>query len=195
MYAYNEITPKKFIVVEGEPYEVLDARIFRMQQRKPVNQTRLRNLVTGKVTEYTFHQQDKIDEADLKKRNAKYLYTNRGEWWFCEPDDPSKRFTLPSESVGEGGKFLKGNSLVELLVFTSPEDEDEKGKIIGVKLPIKVELKVVEAPPGVKGDTAKGGLKQVKLETGATINAPLFVNEGEMIRVNTETGEYVERVN
>ena len=80
MLNYNEILSKKFIVLDGQPYEVLDAHIFRMQQRKPVNQTKLKNLITGKVTDYTFHQQDKVSEADLQKKEAKYLYNNRGEW-------------------------------------------------------------------------------------------------------------------
>lgn len=185
MLAYNEVTPKYFIILDGQPYEVLDAHIFRMQQRKPVNQTKLKNLITGKVTEYTFHQQDKVKEADLQKRDVKYLYNNRGEWWFCELKDPSKRFKIEESLVGTGGKLLKANSEVQLLTF-----ED---RIIGVKLPIKVELKVVEAAPAVKGDTSKGALKQVTLETGAEINVPLFINEGDIIRVNTETGEYVER--
>ncbi len=185
MLNYNEVTSKKMIVYEGAPYEVLDAHIFRMQQRKPVNQTKLKNLITGKVTEITFHQQDKLEEADLQKREVKYLYNSRGEWWFCEANDPAKRFKIESAMFGEGGKFLKPNSLVELLVFNE--------QTIGVKLPIKVDLKVVEAPPAVKGDTAKGGSKQVKLETGAMVNAPLFINEGEVIRINTESGEYVER--
>ena len=187
MLNYNEITAKKFIVLDGAPYEVLDAHIFRMQQRKPVNQTKLKNLITGKIAEYTFHQADKAVEADLQKKEAKYLYNNRGEWWFCEPSDPSKRFKIAEEMLDGAGRFLKTNALIELLVFNE--------QTIGVKLPIKVELKVTEAPPAVKGDTAKGGSKSVKLETGAMINAPLFINEGEVIRINTETGEYVERAN
>lgn len=185
MLAYNEITAKKFIVLDGAPYEVLDARIFRMQQRKPVNQAKLKNLITGKITEYTFHQADRAEEADLQKKEAKYLYNNRGEWWFCEPADPSRRFKLPEAMFGSAGKFLKMNSLVELIVFNE--------QIIGVKLPIKVELKVTEAPPAVRGNTVQGGTKQVTLETGATIQTPLFVNQGDIVRINTETGEYVER--
>ncbi|KKT73959.1 MAG: Elongation factor P [Parcubacteria group bacterium GW2011_GWB1_44_7] len=187
MLNYNEILPKKFIVLDGQPYEVLDAHIFRMQQRKPVNQTKIRNLISGKVTDYTFHQQDKVDEANLQKKEAKYLYNNREEWWFCEPDKPAKRFKLEIAQIGEGGKFLKTNAIVELLTFEE--------KVIGVRLPIKVELKVIEAPSAVKGDTSKGASKIIKLETGAEISAPLFINEGDLIRVNTETGEYVERVN
>jgi elongation factor P len=158
-----------------------------MQQRKPVNQTKLRNLISGRVSETTFHQSDKVPEAEIDTREIKYLYNNRGEWWFCEVNDPSKRFKMTEEQVGNGAKFIKPNTLLTLMSW--------KDKQIGLKLPIKVELKVVEAPPAVRGDTSKGGSKQIKLETGATINAPLFVNEGEMIRVNTETGEYVERVN
>lgn len=187
MLEYNEITSKKFIVYEGQPYEVLDARIFRMQQRKPVNQTKLRNLITGKVAEVTFHVADKAEEADIAKKEARYLYNNRGQWWFCEPADPSKRFNLEASMVGEAGRFLKTNSIVELLIFNE--------KIIAVKLPIKVDLEVTEAPPAVRGDTSKGGVKQITLETGAAISAPMFINEGDVVRINTETGEYVERAN
>ena len=189
---YNEITAKKFVVLDGAPYEVLDAHIFRMQQRKPVNQAKLKNLITGKIMEYTFHQADKAVEADLQKKQAKYLYNKpglpagrQGEWWFCEPADPSKRFKIDAEMIGSAGKFLKANSLIDLLVFNE--------QIIGVKLPIKVELTVTEATPAVKGNTVQGGTKQVTLESGATIQTPLFVNEGDVIRINTETGEYVER--
>ncbi|MBI2474320.1 MAG: elongation factor P [Candidatus Taylorbacteria bacterium] len=184
---YNEITVHKYIEYEGEPWEVLDSRVFRMQQRKPVNQTKLKSLMTGRVSEITFHQSDKVPEAEIEEREIKYLYSNKGEFWFCEINNPSKRFKMTEAEVGQGGKFLKGNTLVGL--------QSWKEKQVGLRLPIKVELKVVEAPPAVKGDTAKGGSKQIKLETGATINAPLFINEGEMIRVNTATGEYVERVN
>lgn len=186
MLTYNEITSKKCIVLDGAPYEVLDAHIFRMQQRKPVNQARIKNLITGKITEYTFHQADKAEEADLHKKEAKYLYNNRGEWWFCEPTNPAQRFKISRDMIGDAGKFLKANSLIELIVFNE--------QTIGVKLPIKVELKVTEAPPAVKGNTVQGGTKSVLLETGATIQTPLFVNEGDSIRINTETGEYVERV-
>lgn len=195
MLNYNEILPKKFIVYEGAPYEVLDARIFRMQQRKPVNQTKLKNLFTGKVTEITFHQADKVDEADIHMREIKYLYTNKGQFWFCEIDDPSIRFSFTSEIVGDGGRFLKPNSLVDALTWKEGVEGEGKGKLIGIRLPIKVELKVTEAPPAVKGDTAKGGGKTITLETGATVTAPMFVNEGDVVRINTETGEYVERAN
>lgn len=186
MLEYNEISPKKVILLGGEPYEVLEHHVFRKQQRKPVNQTKLRHLITGRVTEQSFHGSEKVAEADLSTRAVKYLYTNRGAWWFCMPENPAERFELSAETVGGQGQFLKPNTVVDALVF--------EGKIIALRVPIKVELIVKEAPPAVRGNTAQGGTKLIVLETGVTINAPLFVNEGDVVRVNTETGTYVERV-
>ena len=183
---YNEITARKYILVENEPYEVLENHIFRMQQRKPQNKTKIKNLLTGRIADMTFHASDKVAEAEIDSKEVKYLYTTKGEFWFSEANDPSKRFKITEEILGVKSKFLKPNSVYDAEVF------DEK--IFGVKLDATVDLKVVEAPPGVKGDTARGGNKLVKVETGAMITAPLFVNEGDVIRINTETGEYRERV-
>lgn len=185
MLEYNEILPKRVILLNDEPYEVLDAHVFRKQQRKPVNQTKLRHLITGKVTEQSFHVSEKVEEADLSTRSVKYLYENRGEKWFCAENNPADRFKLDSEMIGPAGQFLKVNTVVEALVF------DEK--IIGVKIPIKVDLLVKEAPPAVRGNTAQGGSKEIVLETGAKLQAPLFINEGDLVRINTELGTYVER--
>lgn len=186
MLEYNEVVERKFIVLNGEPYEVLSSHVFRKQQRKPVNATKLKNLFTGKVTEYSFHQSEKAEEAELENRNVKYLYNNKGEFWFCEEKDPSKRFSMNAESVGNQIKFMKANSIMDLLTF--------EGRNIGLKFPITVELKVTEAAPAVAGDTVRGGSKTVKLETGLEIQVPMFVNEGDTIKINTETGEYRERV-
>lgn len=183
---YNEIKERRYIIYDNEPYEVLSSHVFRKQQRKPVNATKLKHLITRSVKEVSFHQSEKVEEAEIDSKPIKYLYNNRGAYWFCEPSDPSKRFSLKEDVVGPQGKFLKPNTVIDILTF--------QDRHVGLKLPIKVELKVTEAPPAIKGDTAKGGTKQVQLETGAYINAPLFVNEGDVIRVNTETGEYVERV-
>lgn len=186
MLEYNEITPKHFIILDGEPYEVLTSHVFRKQQRKPVNQVKLKNLITGKVTERSFHQSESAKEAELTTRPIVYLYTHRGEIWFREAGDPSKRFSLPKETIGDKLVFLKANTEVATFEF--------KNEIIGVRLPIKIDLKVTEAPPIIKGSTAQGGNKQVTLETGAIVTTPMFINEGDVIRVNTDTGEYVERV-
>lgn len=186
MLNYNELKPGKYIVLDGHPYMVVEFNFLRMQQRKPVVQTKIKNFVTGKTIEKTFQQSDKIEEAEIEAKEIKYLYSHRGEFWFSEKDDPSKRFKLPENLIGNYADLLKPNFIVEAIMF--------RNDIIGVKLPIKIDLKVVEAPPAVKGDTAQGGAKQVKLETGATITAPLFINEGDIVRINTETKEYAERV-
>jgi len=183
--SYNEITPKKVILYEGAPYEVLTSHVFRKQQRKPVNQTKLRNLKTGKVTEVSFHQAETVSEAEIETGNITFLYENRGEYWFCEEGNPKNRFSFDKETVGEQVRFIKQNSSVEIKRF--------ENEVIGISLPIKLDLTVKEAPPAIKGNTVQGGTKQVVLETGATINVPMFINEGDVVRINTETGDYVER--
>lgn len=186
MLEYNEVVERKYIILEGAPYEVLTSHVFRKQQRKPVNATKLKNMITGKVTEYSFHQSEKVPEAEIDSKEIKYLYNNRGEFFFCDPNNPSQRFNIKEDVVGPQARFLKPNCLITQLLFGE--------QTIGFKFPITVELKVTEAPPNVKGDSATSGGKVVTLETGATINAPLFVNVGDIIRINTETGEYRERV-
>ncbi len=182
---YNEITRKKYIVFENEPYEVLDSHVFRKQQRKPVNQVKMRHLIGGRVVEHSFHQSEKVEEAEIDSQPLKFIYASKGDFWFSEPNDPSKRISYKGEVIGDQAHYLKANAIVDLLTFNN--------QIVGFKMPIKVDLKVTDAPPAVKGDTAQGAVKQATLETGVTINVPLFINEGDVIRVNTESGEYVER--
>lgn len=186
MLSYNEVLPKKLILLEGEPYEVLSAWVFRKQQRKPVNQTKLKNLKTGSTTEYTFHVSDKVEEAEIESKKVKYIYNRKGEWFFHDSNNSSNRFSLTEEMVGDAGKFLTAGTEVDVRLF------DEKPYKISI--PIKMELKVTDAPPNTRGNTAQGGDKVVTLETGATVTVPMFINTGDVIRVNTETGEYVERV-
>ncbi len=184
---YNEVTERKYIVLNGAPYEVVSSHVFRKQQRKPVNATKLKNLLTGKVTEYSFHQNEKVEEAEIEEKQVKYLYNNKGEWWFSDAKDPSKRFKVDQEKIGPGGKFLKQNCVIGQMVFGE--------ETLGFRIPITVDLKVTEAAPAVRGDTVSGGSKLVKLETGAEIQVPLFINEGDILKINTETGEYRERIN
>lgn len=186
MLQYNEITKRKYIVFNNEPYEVLDSHVFRKQQRKPVNQTKLKNLVTGKVLEQTFKQSDKVEEAEIEKEKAIYIYNRNGEWWFHKKGDPSLRFKLEESVLEDKKSFLKEDAEVLTLNFN--------GDVIGVNLPIKMNFEVVEAPPNIKGNTSSGGTKPVTIETGATINTPLFIERGDKIEVNTDTGEYVSRV-
>ena len=184
--AYNEIVPKKVIKFNGEPYEVIASHVARKQQRKPQNQTKLRHLLTGRVIENAFHASDKAEEADTDTKEIVYLYTNRGESWFHTKGNPGDRFSMPEASVADKVQWLTDGAEIEALLF-----EDE---VLTIRIPIKVELEVIEAPPAVRGNTAQGGSKLVTLKSGATVTTPLFINEGDMLRINTETGEYVERV-
>ena len=192
MLEYSEVRERKIILWEGQPYEVITSHVFRKQQRKPVNATKLKNLITGRVAEISFASSDKVEEADIVTRPVLFLYKAKGEVWYCDLKDRSKRASLKEEIAGDKMRFVKDNSEIDLIVFTNEDDEEQ---IIGVKVPIKVEMIVKEAPPSIKGSTMTGGNKVVTLENGATVNVPLFINEGEKIRINTETGEYVERAN
>lgn len=191
MLEYNQIKPGKIINFEGEPFTVLSSHVFRKQQRKPVNQTKLKNIITGKVIEHSFGSSEKASLADLEKRAIKYLYnkdnrqTGEMEYWFSAENDPSDRFTLSVDILGDSLKYMKQNELIDAVIYNE--------NIIGVELPIKMTFKVTEAPPNVKGNTASGADKQVVIETGASITTPMFIETGEMIVVNTTTGEYVER--
>jgi elongation factor P len=185
MLNYNDIKPGVAVIVEGEPYVCTWNNIMQKQQRRPVNQTKLRHIIRGNVTEYSFQQSDKLQEAEIESKKAVFIYERNGEYFFHSVNDKANRFSVSEGEVGEAGRFLKPGTEVETLSF--------EGNLFRVKLPIKIDLKVTEAPPSIRGNTAQGGNKVVTLETGATIQAPLFVNEGDVVRINTETGEYVER--
>jgi elongation factor P len=186
MINYNDLRPGVVFILDGQPYQVLEFNFLRMQQRKPVAQTKIRNLISGKVISRNFQHTDSLEEASIDYRNVKFLYGHGDKYVFCEINDPSKRFEISEEQIGDMGHFLKPNSEIQVVEF--------KGKIINVNLPIKMEFKVIESPPSIKGNTAQGGVKAVKIETKAMINAPLFVEQGDIIKINTQTGEYVERV-
>lgn len=184
--AYNEILPKKIINYNDAPYEVLSAHIFRMQKRKPVNQTRLRNMVSGSVLEISFHSNETATEADTERMDAVYLYSNGKESWFAEDGNPKNRFSFPYENVHDQVQWLAQNTPVEVLTYEE--------KPMTIKIPVKVDLEVTDAPPAVKGNTVSGGNKLATLSTGAKVNVPLFINPGDIIRINTDSGEYTERV-
>ncbi|MEK7128491.1 MAG: hypothetical protein AAB933_02940 [Patescibacteria group bacterium] len=188
---YSEIREKKIIIYDGEPCEVIESHVARTQQRKPQNQVKLKTLISSKTINATFHVSESADEADIDKKDITFLYSNKSEYWFCDQNDKSNRFKLDIALIGDASKFLKQNGNVTALVWTN---DDEEEKIIKVTLPIKMNFKVKEAPPAVRGDTSKGGMKIITLENGATLNAPMFIAEGDTVSINTETGEYVERV-
>jgi elongation factor P len=183
---YNQVTPKKTVTMDGDPYLVISSNIAKKDRQKASNNVRMKNLRTGQVIDKTLHQSDVLQEADITKRDVKFLYENCGEYWFCEPNDPSQRFNLSADVVGHLENFVTGNSVVEAIVFDD--------QIMSVLTPIKVELKVKESPEAVKGNTSSGATKEATLVTGFILQVPQFINQGDVIAVNTETGQYSERV-
>ncbi len=189
MISYTEIKPGKILNIDNEPYVVIwTSGVVKKQRQKPHNTAKMRNLCSGNTVEKTFTQSDKIHEAELETKEVKYLYTNpkTGEVMFCDPDNPSNRFALDENVLGNKIDYILENSVINALVF-----DDE---IIDLKLPDKVNLQVTEAPPNIKGNTTFGGNKVVTLETGLKVTTPLFINVGDTVRVNTGTGAYSERV-
>ena len=186
---YDEIKPRKFILVDGQPFEILESHVARTQKRKPQNQVKMRNMLNGKVIPGTFHASDTAEEADISRREALFLFANKGEFWFCDPKDRAKRFQIDADVIGDSAKYLKDNTLVDTKIF----EYDDEERVIGITLPIKMTFEVKDAPPAIKGNTASGGGKLVTLETGAQVTTPFFIEIGDKIIVNTDTGEYFER--
>lgn len=174
------------IDIDNQPYQILWADFMRTAQRKPVMRTKLRNLITGQVLELTFKPGDKVEEANLERRTANFMYRQGDEFQFMD-NETFEQFAFSKEQVGEISNFVKENTDVDVMLFNE--------KPVTISLPPKVVLVVTEAAPGVKGDSATNATKRVKVETGYEVAVPLFIKEGEKIRINTETGEYVERAN
>jgi len=190
MLEYSEIRERKIIIYEDEPCEVMENHVARTQQRKPQNQVKLKSLLSGRTWNTVFHASDKADEAEISKKEVKFLYASKGEYWFCDPVDPKNRFKIDEKIIGETAKYLKANENTTAMVW----DNDGEEQIIKISLPIKMEYMIKDAPPSIRGNTANGGGKLAILENGVKIQVPFFVEAGDKVIVNTETGEYVERV-
>lgn len=184
MLSLSEIKPGKLIILNSDPYLVMRADHHKMGRGGAVLKTKSRNLATGNVLEKTFQGSDKVEEAQTESKKVNFLYRDEENAYFMD-NDTYEQFELSINDLGGQEKFLKDGTDVDMLYFDD--------KPISLELPIKMTFKVTSAPPGIKGNSAGNVTKQVEIETGATITAPMFVNEGDEIRVNTETGEYVER--
>ena len=186
MLSHVDLKKGTYFVYEGTPSLVLEHSLMFKGRGSSVMQVKSRNLKTGNVLSRTFHTGESFEEADLKKVQVKFIYENKEKYVFAEVSSPSKRFELTKEQIGPQVEFLIPNTTMEGLRFEE--------QILTIALPIKMNLKVKEAPPGIKGDRAVGGTKAATLETGAVVQVPLFVETDDVIEVNTETGEYVRRV-
>lgn len=184
MLNFNEIKVGSIVKLNNNPYIVVTSQHLKMGRGGAVLKTKLKNLLTGGVIEHTFKGSDKAEEGDIVKSKADFLYQDGDEYNFMDQES-FEQFALKKEDIGYQVNFLKEGTRVEVLNY--------EGKPVSIKLPIKLALLVTSAPPGIKGDTAQGGTKAVTVETGAMVNAPLFINEGDIIKVNTESGEYLER--
>lgn len=185
MLSLNEIKLGKVLKMNNEPYIVIRADHHKMGRGGAVLKTKLKNLISSNVMEHTFQGNDKATEADVEKKQANFLYRDETFAYFMD-NESFEQFSLPLDQLGGQEKFLKEDTEVEVLYF--------QNNPVAVKLPIKMTLKVTSAPPGVRGNSAGNVMKTVELETGATIQVPMFINQGDLVRVNTELGEYVERV-
>ena len=182
---YGELRKGMAIALDGEPYAVVDHERSKMQQRAPVLRIRFKSLRTGRVIDRTFQGYDvKLTPAAVERRRAQYIYDQDGLYYFMD-SETFEQFPLSEEQAANALKYLVEETTVDLVFH-----EDLP---IAIDLPVTVELKVVDSPPGLRGDTAQGGTKPATLETGLVLQVPLFVNEGSSIKVDTRTGEYLSR--
>ncbi len=173
------------IELSGEPFIIVDFQHVKPGKGGAFVRTKLKSLARGNVLDKTFRSGEKVDVPDLEQRYVSYLYKDGSNYCFMD-NNTYEQISMAEDQIGEAIWYLKENTQIDVLFHNKIP--------ISVELPLFLELKVVETDPGVKGNTASGGSKPARLETGATIQVPLFINEGDMVRVNTKTGEYIERV-
>ena len=183
---HGELRKGMAVELDGEPYLVVDYERSKMQQRAPVLRIRFRALRTGRVTDRTFQGYDvKLTVAPVERRNAQYIYEDDGLHYFMDTET-FEQFPLAQEDMGDALQYLVEQTAVDVVFY--------RDRPITIDLPVAVDLKVVDSPPGLRGDTAQGATKPATLETGLTIQVPLFVNEGDMVKVDTRSGGYLSRV-
>ncbi|BBB31859.1 elongation factor P [Thermotomaculum hydrothermale] len=185
MYDTSDFRNGLKIEIDGTPFEIIEFLHVKPGKGGAFVRTKLKNLQTGAVLNKTFRSGEKVGKPDLVDRHMQFLYSQGDELVFMDLET-YEQFTIPFEKIEDKAKFLKENMEVDVLYY--------KNEPISVELPTFVELEVVETEPGFKGDTATGGTKPAVLETGAKINVPLFINVGDKLKIDTRTGQYVERV-
>lgn len=184
MLGMSDIKKGRTVVLDGQPYVVMAADFMKKQKGRPVMRSVLKNIKTGQSQEHTFMQSDKIEEAEMDRQQFQFLYEQGDDWLFMN-QSTYDQIPLSEDEVGDATKFLLEGQDVDLLMFD--------GQPIMVELPIKIDRRVIVSPPGIKGDTSTNVMKEVEVEGGAKVKAPLFIKEGDKIRIDTRTGEYVER--
>jgi elongation factor P len=185
MYSINDLKTGVTIELDNQSYVVLEYQHSKLGRGGAIMRTKLKNLTSGNVIDRTFRGKDMIKPAMLSKTTAQYLYKNKENYYFMDSKS-FEQFSLSSDQLGKVVYFLKEGMILNI--------QNHKGKPCNINLPFKIDLKVVKTEPGVKGDRVEGGTKPAELETGLVSQVPLFVKEGDIIKVDTRDGSYVERV-
>ena len=184
-YATNEFRSGLKIILDGEPYNIVENEFVKPGKGQAFNRVKVRNLNTGRVIERTFKSGESVEAADVFELNVQYLYTDGDFWHFMEPES-YEQHAVSKDMMGDMAKWLKEEDTCQMTLYN--------GSPLSVTPPNFTELRIVDTDPGLRGDTSGGGGKPATLETGAVVRVPLFVNQDEVIRVDTRTGEYVSRV-
>ncbi|MDL2281097.1 elongation factor P [Selenomonadales bacterium OttesenSCG-928-I06] len=172
------------IEIDGGVWQIVDFQHVKPGKGAAFVRAKIKNVQTGAILERTFNPNEKLPRARIEKQNMQYLYESDNSYTFMN-NETYEQVAMTTDQLGDALKFLKENMDISVVFF--------QGNVIGVELPTSVELKVVETDPGIKGDTATGGSKQAVLETGHTVRVPLFIEVGEVLRIDTRTGDYIER--
>ena len=183
-YSTNDFRSGVKVIFEGDPCSIVENEYVKPGKGQAFNRVKIRNLKTGRVLERTFKSGDTLEAADVMDTEMQYLYQDGEFWHFMVPDN-FEQYTAGKSAVGDNAIWLKDGVVCIVTLWNNVP--------LVVTPPPHIELKIVETDPGVRGDTATGGQKPAKLETGAVVRVPLFINEGEVIRVDTRTGDYISR--
>lgn len=185
MISAIDFRPGSIFIMDGNLQQVISYHHIQRPRLAPLVRVKLKNLKTGAQVERTLSPEDKFEEPTLEYKELQYSYSTGNTYVFMDTQT-FEQYEFTKEQIGDSVVYLKEEAIVKMLLH--------KGEVIGIELPHKVDLKIVSTPPGIKGDTAGSAKKTATLETGAVVQVPLFVKEGDIIRVDTRTGEYVERV-
>lgn len=185
MISTNDFHTGVTIELDGDIYTIVDFQHVKPGKGSAFVRSKLKNIRTGSVTEKTFRAGEKVTRAHLERKTMQFLYGSGSDYFFMDTES-YEQFSLDEKQLENAVKFLIENMEIDVIEF--------KGEVVGVEVPMFVELTVAETDPGFKGDTASGGSKPAKLETGLVVQVPFFINEGDKIRVDTRTGGYMERV-
>ncbi|HCR97607.1 MULTISPECIES: elongation factor P [Halomonas] len=184
-YSTNEFKGGLKVMLDGDPCSIVENELVKPGKGQAFNRVKLRNLMTGRVGERTFKSGDSLEGADVMDLEMEYLYTDGDMWHFMKTDGSFEQYAVEKKALGDTVKWLKEQVPYTLTLWND--------KAISVTPPNFIELEVVETDPGLKGDTAQGGSKPATLSSGAVVRVPLFINQGEVLKIDTRSGEYVSR--